>query len=165
MTPTQTVQLVALISQIWPSMKLNEFTADAWHPLLEDIEFEAAGRAVNILAKTHDGYIAPSDIRRQVVRDAGLLPVSEATALQLAVTVAGNLGAGRRALPRPVQRAYDLMGGSQGFAAPESVIRPQFGRIYREVCAEFERDLLAGHIGRAIRGAALSELQPEGPSS
>ena len=107
MTPTQTVQLVALITQIWPSMKLNEFTADAWHPILEDLDFADAARAVNLLAKTHDGYIAPADIRRQTAREAGLLPVAEAQALQLAITVAGNMGGGRSALPGPARRAYD----------------------------------------------------------
>lgn len=46
MRHTQTVELLALISQLCPSQRIDEFTPDAWHPLLTDIDLEDAVAAV-----------------------------------------------------------------------------------------------------------------------
>lgn len=162
MTPTETVRLIALIAQLWPNMKINEYTAEAWHPIFEDLPLREAVDAVRSLSRASGGYIAPADIRREAARSAGLLPAPEAEALRMAARVAGDLGTGRGALPEPVRRAYDLMGGSQGFNAPESVTRPQFGRIYREVCDEYVRELLVGDLGHAIKSSERRELESGG---
>ena len=66
MNPTETVALVRLVRRIWPSMRIEEQTPDAWHPLLEDIPLEAAMTAVRAIAKRSGAYVAPADIRREV---------------------------------------------------------------------------------------------------
>lgn len=150
MTPTQTVQLVTIITQLWPSMKLNEYTPDAWHLVLEDLDHDDARAAVAVLARTKSGYITPHDIRHQCARAAGLLPPEEGAALQMAVTVAGNLGTGASLLPGPVRAAYWDMGGSSGFQGAPSVLRAQWRTVYGDAVEAYERDLLGGDLGTAI---------------
>lgn len=153
MNNTETVALTALITQIWPSMKINAYSADAWHPVLEDLPYAIAEHAVLILAKSHSGYIQPYDIRRQAAKSAGLLAPDEADALQMALDVAGNSGAGASLLPPAVKDAYWAMGGSQGFLALPGVLRPQWGRVYRDCVIAREEQLLAGDLGAAIENS------------
>lgn len=153
MNNTETVALAALITQIWPSMKLNAYSADAWHPVLEDLPYAIAEHAVLILAKSHSGYIQPYDIRRQAAKSAGLLAPDEADALQMALDVAGNSGTGASLLPPAVKDAYWAMGGSQGFQALPGVLRPQWGRVYRDCVIAREEQLLAGDLGAAIENS------------
>lgn len=154
----ETTALTALIGQIWPSMRIEEFTADAWHLILEDLPYDLAQLAVATLAKARPGYISPYDIRRQAAKTAGLLAPDEADALGQGVTVAGNLGTGASLLPGAVQDAYWAMGGSQGFAAPPAILRPQFGRVYRDAVTAREEQLLGGNLGLAIEEARTAEL-------
>lgn len=65
MTPTETVQLVAFVSQISPAQKLDEFTADSWHELLDDLPFGDALAAVKRVGRRQP-FIAPADIRAEV---------------------------------------------------------------------------------------------------
>jgi hypothetical protein len=148
-----TVKLAALVAQLWPSMKLNEYTADAWHPAMSDLSYADAEQAVYYLARGKTGYIQLYDIRRQVAKSAGLLAPEEAVALQMAVKVAGSMGDGAGALPPAVRDAYWAMGGSQGFASPPAILRPQWGRVYRDCVAAQEEDLLTGDLGKSIENA------------
>ena len=65
MTPTQTVQLVALVASVCPSMRMEETTADAWHALLADLDHDDARAAVLRLGR-RQRYIAACDIRDEV---------------------------------------------------------------------------------------------------
>lgn len=159
MTPTETVRLIAEITQLYPSMKINDYTSDAWHPVLEDLTFPDALAAVHSLARTKTGYIAPFDIRHQAAKSAGLLPIAEAEALQMATRVASNEGIGARALPEPVQTAYWRMGGAPAFGASPGTLRPQWGRVYREAAEELEHALLGGDLGTAIEAKRHAALE------
>lgn len=150
MTPTQTVQLVAVIKQIWPSMKIDDHTPDAWHVILDDLAIDDALAAVRRLARTRSGYITPADIRRQVAATAGLLPPAEAEGLTAAAAVAGSQGLGASKLHPVVREAYRAMGGPTAFDAPPSVIRPQWGRVYAAALAKYEDTLLGGDLGAAV---------------
>ena len=158
MTPREVVQLVGIVSQIWPSMKINEYTADAWRPLLEDLGYPDAEQAVSALAKTRPGYITVYDIRRQTAKAVGLLPPHEAEALQMAVKVASDLGVGAGKLHPAVGAAYWNMGGSPGFAAPSGVLRSQWAKVYAEACEQIELALLGGDLGVAIEAARRTAL-------
>ena len=68
MTPTETVQLTAYISQGCPQQAIDEFTADVWHDLLGDLglaECEAAARRI----MTAKPFVAPCDIIAEVKRE------------------------------------------------------------------------------------------------
>lgn len=150
MTPTETVRLIAVISQLWPSMRLDEHTPDAWHVVLDDITLDDALAAVRYLARARTGYIQPADIRRQIAATAGLLPPSEAEALTAAARVAGLRGEGGRALHPAVYQAYRAMGGPTAFEGPPTIIRPQWARIWADVIRRYEDQLLAGDLGHAV---------------
>jgi hypothetical protein len=149
-TPTETVKLVALVRQLWPSMRVDEHTPDAWHLALDDLALQDALQAVRHLVRTRSGYIAPADIRRRIAAEAGLLPPTEAAALDAAVNVAGAQGLGASQLEETTYRAYRAMGGPTAFDAPYSVIRPQWARVWSAVAAKHEEDLLAGDLGAAV---------------
>lgn len=164
MKPTQTVQLVRLIAQIWPSMRINEHTPDAWHPLLEDLDFDAAVQAVKDVAKVSSAYIAPADIRRQVAASAGLLAPSEDVAWQQAVDVALAEGIGRSRLHPAVAQAYANVGAAPGIRQGQpGPTRAAFITAYRQIRETHERHVLAGDLAHehlALAVAGPSDITP-----
>lgn len=164
MTPTETVKLVAIVRQLWPSMKIDEHTPDAWHVTLDDLDLADALAAVRHLARSRSGYIAPADIRRRVAAAAGLLPPTEAEALNDASNVAGQQGLGASYLDPVTYRAYRAMGGPTAFDAPPAVIRPQWARVYAAIADKHVEELLAGNLGAAVaeRRALTAAVPPEG---
>lgn len=67
MKPTEVVVLVRAVAAMCPAQKLDEYTADAWHPLFEDIRLDDARAALVNLGK-RQAFIAPCDIRGEVKR-------------------------------------------------------------------------------------------------
>lgn len=65
MTPTEAVKLVAFVTQISPAQKFDEYTADAWHTLLEDTSFVDAFEAVKRIGRRQP-FIAPADVIGEV---------------------------------------------------------------------------------------------------
>ena len=65
MNETEVVELVAILSQIAPAQKLDEYTADTWYELLDDISFGDARKAMTRVAK-RQSFVAPADIRAEV---------------------------------------------------------------------------------------------------
>lgn len=161
MKPTETVELVGMITQIWPSMKINQHTAKAWHLVLADLPFDAAQTAVANLAKFKIGYIGVADIRHQAAEDAGLLPIEEGIAYDMAAKVGLNSGSGARMLPGPVQDAYWQMGGSQAFEGDAFMVRARWNKVYAACCEKRNKELLSGDLGIAIATArtALAAAQ------
>jgi hypothetical protein len=156
MKPTETVELVAMITQIWPSMKTNQHTAKAWHLVLADLPFDAAEQAVANLAKFKIGYIGVADIRRQAADDAGLLDIEEGIAYDMAAKVGLNSGTGARMLPTAVQDAYWQMGGAPSFEGDAFMVRARWNKIYAACCAKREKELLSGDLGAALRTARIA---------
>jgi hypothetical protein len=148
--PTETVELVAMITQIWPSMKINQHTAKAWHLVLSDLPYDTAEQAVANLAKSKTGYIGVADIRLQAAEDAGLLPLEEGTAFDMAAQVGLNQGTGARMLPGPIQDAYWQMGGSPAFEGDGAMVRARFNKIYAACCEKRTKELLSGDLGASI---------------
>lgn len=153
MKPIETVGIVAMVTQIWPSMKTNQHTAKAWHLVLSDLPFDAAEQAVANLAKFKQGYIGVADIRHQAAEDAGLGPVEEGIAFDMAAKVGLNSGTGARMLPGAVQDAYWQMGGSQAFEGDAAMVRSRFNKVYATCCDKRTKELLSGDLGVAITQA------------
>lgn len=65
MTPTEAVRLIAFVTQISPAQKFDEFTADAWHALLEDVPFGDSLEAVKRIGRRQP-YVAPADVIAEV---------------------------------------------------------------------------------------------------
>lgn len=81
--PTETVKALALIGQLCPSQRIDEFTADAWHPLLEPYDLEDVVAAIYDTA-ARSRYVDVSDVvlgakaRRQLRATDGPEPVPRA---------------------------------------------------------------------------------------
>lgn len=155
MNNRETTKLVGLIAQLWPAMKINEFTADAWHPALADLTLDDATTAVYALVKGRPGYISVYDIRHQVAEAAGLLPIEEGIAYDMAAKVALNFGTGARMLPGPVADAYWQMGGAPAFEGDAAMVRSRWNKIYAACCDKRNKELLAGNLGAALRTARI----------
>lgn len=67
MTPAQTLNLIRLVRAMCPAQKFDEYTPEAWHPLLADLDFADSQAALVELGKRQQ-FIAPADIRAQVGR-------------------------------------------------------------------------------------------------
>lgn len=151
MKPTETVELVGMITQIWPSMKINQHTAKAWHLVLADLPYDVAEQAVANLAKFKQGYIGVADIRHQAAEDAGLLPIEEGIAYDMAARVGLRSGDGARMLPGPVQDAYWQLGGARAFEGDAAMVRSRWNKIYAACCEKRTKELLSGDLGTAIQ--------------
>lgn len=65
MTPTEAVTLTRLVKAICPQQQFDEYTADAWADLLDDLRLEDCKLAVRQLGQTQ-AFVAPSEIRSTV---------------------------------------------------------------------------------------------------
>lgn len=65
---------------VCPQQKFDEMTPDFWHSLLDDVDFEAAKRALITVAKRQP-FVSPSEIRAEVSRERNRLSM-ELGALQ-----------------------------------------------------------------------------------
>jgi hypothetical protein len=62
---TETTALLALVSQIMPAQRIDEFTPDAWTLVLADVTFADAQAAVVAVAKRAP-FVAPAEIIAEV---------------------------------------------------------------------------------------------------
>jgi hypothetical protein len=67
MTPAETFILVRAVQGACPQQKIDEYTPDMWHQLLDDIDFKDAQAAVVAVVKRKD-FVSPADIRGEVRR-------------------------------------------------------------------------------------------------
>src|SRR5690349_10870199 len=67
MTPLEAAMLCRFTKAACPQQAIDEYTPDAWHPLLADIRFDDAKAAVIEVAKERP-FVAPAEIRDQVRR-------------------------------------------------------------------------------------------------
>lgn len=67
MTPLEAAALCRFTKAACPQQAIDEYTPDAWHPILEDIRFEDAKEAVIEAAKSSP-FVAPAEIRAHVKR-------------------------------------------------------------------------------------------------
>jgi len=84
MTPTEAVALCRATKAACPQQQFDQWTPDAWHSLLEDIEITEATAAMFEVAKRQP-FVAPAEIRAEVrraralrVKDYGPLPLPPA---------------------------------------------------------------------------------------
>lgn len=68
MNAEEATTLCRAAKSVCPQQKFDEFTPDFWHPLLSDIEFEDAKRALIEVAKRQP-FVSPAEIRAEVFRD------------------------------------------------------------------------------------------------
>jgi hypothetical protein len=158
MTPSETVRLVGVISQVWPSMKLDSHTPDAWSLIFDDVALADALDAVRHLAKVRTGYISPADIRRQIATTHGLMAPSEAAGLAAAAAVAGRQGEGASKLDPVTYAAYRAMGGPTAFEEKQAIIRPQWGRVWAECLREHEDRTLSGNLGELVEATRRTAI-------
>lgn len=104
MTPEQTIKITAMVMALCPQQKFEEYTPDAWHLVLGDLDFSDTRDAVIVVCK-RSPFCAPSEIRDQVrlMRDDRLRAAGQA-ALDVDVDdpddVAAYLGARREHIRR-----------------------------------------------------------------
>jgi hypothetical protein len=66
-TPQETVILARYVKACCPGSQIDEYTPDAWHDLLGDLELADCREAVTAVAKRQP-FVAPSEIRAEVKR-------------------------------------------------------------------------------------------------
>jgi hypothetical protein len=79
MNATEAATLCRATKAVCPAQKIDELTPDFWHPLLEDVDFQDAKRALIEVAKRQP-FVSPSEIRSEIEswkrkRVAGIPPV------------------------------------------------------------------------------------------
>jgi hypothetical protein len=67
MNPSDTVLLIRYVRACCPQQAMDEYTADAWHDLLGDLDLAECRTAVVTVAKRQP-FVAASEIRTEVKR-------------------------------------------------------------------------------------------------
>lgn len=67
MTPTETTRLLALVAAVCPSQAIGEHTAEAWHLVLDGLDYQRACRAVIEVGKRKP-FIAAADVVQETRR-------------------------------------------------------------------------------------------------
>jgi hypothetical protein len=67
MTPAQSLAITRFVRAACPQQKFDEYTPDAWHELLGDLDFADCDTAVRTLGKRQP-FISPAEIRDEVQR-------------------------------------------------------------------------------------------------
>jgi hypothetical protein len=65
MTPAETVKVWALVVQLCPGQRREEYTPDAWHEVIGDLRFDHAVAAVKELGRER-AFIGTADIWQKV---------------------------------------------------------------------------------------------------
>lgn len=159
MTPQETLDLLRLVTQCSPVMKLAEGTPPVWHRLLGDLPFDAACAAVLEHYAIESRFITPADIRARVAKRFGLLAPGEDEAWRAAVEVASADGVGRSLLPSAVREAYDTVGGAGGIRTGlASTVRAQFRDAYREARSRHDQGVLGRPMSELVAAQQRTEI-------
>lgn len=67
MTPTEAVLLARYVEACCPQQRFDEYTTDAWHDLLGDLELQDCKQAAVEVARRQP-FVAPAEIRAEVKR-------------------------------------------------------------------------------------------------
>ena len=67
MTPREAVMLCRYVKACCPQQQVDEYTPDAWHDLLRDLQFNDCRAAVAAVA-SRQPFVAPAEIRAEVRR-------------------------------------------------------------------------------------------------
>lgn len=67
MTPSEAVILARYVKACCPQQAFDEYTADAWHDLLRDLDLEDCKQAALTVARRQP-FVAPAEIRAEVRR-------------------------------------------------------------------------------------------------
>lgn len=161
------------LSAFFPQWELTEATIEAWHEMLEDLEFDLARRALKAVLSRSSGFPRVADIRRAAAEIAagpeGALTGAEAWEMvRAAVRRYGyyrELEA-KASLPAPVARAVDALGWEEICLSEEpGVVRAQFIRIFEQLQERRREETVMPAEVKALLsgvGQALPAGQAEG---
>ena len=152
MTPSEAVMLTRYVRACCPQQAIDEYTADAWHDLLGDLDLAACRDAVAAVARTKP-FVAPAEIRAAVTsarRDRlAVIPVPAPDPETAADPVRY-----RHHLAAEIRRIADGRSVRRALAADRPESRPP--QAAESYLARF-RALASG--GRKLTGEALAAQQ------
>lgn len=148
MDRTETAQLLAMISAIYPNFKVADKTStvDAWTRFLRDYSADDIGMALERFVATKGGGFAPSvaELIEQVYRPQELAQMSEADAWQMVRTAIGrglyhyndDFDAFPEAIKKAVGSAQQLRIWASSEDFNEGVESSNFYRRYKQVLGQ-----------------------------
>ena len=157
MNRQEAVTLTRLVKAACPAQAIDEYTPNAWHPLLDDLVFDDCTAALRILGRQKE-FISPADIRAQVQRirndriERAFIPPPPAE-------LADNPQAYKRALAENVRKAADGELPAAGPAPLAITGTPEAERKHRQPASLAQT---VGELRKQI-GAARLQSRPVGP--
>lgn len=139
MNKVDTAKLVTLLSAVFASFKPTNETLDAYYELFIDMEGVDVLEAAKNLIKTKDRQPTISEIRKEVLKNKKLLPISKGDAWQLVREGSRKYGYDgfeklSKELPHEVLRAVKIIGWRDiCFSENIDVVRAHFWRAYEEI--------------------------------
>jgi hypothetical protein len=157
-TKQEAARLVAGLVALYPHYEVEQATVSAYSRMLEDLDYAAAEAALREHVATNRMFPSVAEIRTLVAERSLGLP-TPATAWELAEH-ASDVG-GSKALPAPVRRALQYVGGNWAVRTTESpeILRSQFLKAYAEFRQEAIADVQIAPVApREITPASIRAL-------
>lgn len=152
MRHAEMVQLVAFVAQLNPAQRIDEFTADAWHHVIGDLDFTEALDAIRAVARRQQ-WVAPCDIVAEV-RTAHRERLEAADRAFLPVTDPDDVVEYRRELVEH-RRSYALSAGPAPHPRESTGSLPELQRVDLRRTLAIAAAKAAAHARRSDRAVEV----------
>lgn len=146
----ETAAILALLASAYPYAKVSRETAAMYHEVWKDLVFADCERAVAAIVRISEMFPSAALVRREVLRQGGLMSPSAAEGWLQVMTMVREVG--RYGRPQfgdeAVKRAVDAIGWREICDSDnQGVLRAHFFRMYEKLAEEHDRSVLLSTVG------------------
>lgn len=165
MEKRETAAILALLASAYPHAKVSKETAALYHEVWKDLSYEACQSAVGALIRTAEMFPSAATVRREALRQSGMLAPSAAEAWWQVTRLLREIGRyGRPEFADPtVKRAVEAIGWREICDSEnQGVLRAHFIKLYDKLAEEHDRSALLSVVGELTRGDATNKALGSG---
>lgn len=150
MEKRETAAILAILASAYPYAKVSKETAAMYHEVLRDLRFGDCERSVGAIVRTSEMFPSAATIRKEVLRQAGLMSPSAAEGWSQVMVLLRDVGRyGRPQFADPaVQKTVDAIGWREICDSEnQGVLRAHFFKLYDKLAEEHDRSALLSAVG------------------
>lgn len=165
MEKKETAAILALLSSAYPYAKVSRETAAMYHEVWKDLSFTDCKAAVASLVRTSEMFPSAALVRREVLRQGGLMAPTAGEGWWQVMTMVREVGRyGRPQFANPaVQKAVEAIGWREICDSDnQGVLRAHFFKVYEKLADEHDRSALLSTVGALNSGDATRKAVGSG---
>lgn len=162
MDKRETAGILALLSSAYPYAKVTKETAAMFHEVWKDLSFVECQRAVGTVIRTSEMFPSAAQIRKEVMRQMGVMSSSSAEAWSEVMNQVREIG--RYGRPKFSSQAVTDTVLALGWreicdSENQGVLRAHFFKMYDKMAEEHDRTALLSSVGELGSGNATNSLE------